>query len=298
MPANPVDFNLTASDLLTLNGSATTPAASYPYTGGSSIFPYTYNNGQLTLSLNSAQQLGISQGTAMVNTSGAFYVLDNEPPNPNPTGAISQILPYTVGTNGALQPETSGIIPDDTRLSNPIYLILESKSKFLYVANQGNNIVGNNTESGIAGYFVTTSPAYQATFIAGQPFSTGSGPQCIVEYPSNQFFYTANFNDSTITGHTIDVNSGVLDNLRNTNNYSLPGPATAGVWWMDAPASKSESGWIAGTGRLQAAPVSGSLQISKELSRIPGAALQCARWFDFKSVFLRPGFWPVDERCA
>jgi DNA-binding beta-propeller fold protein YncE len=162
----------------------------------------------------------------MVNTSGAFYVLDNEAPNPNPTGASSQLLPYTLGNNGALQPETSGVIPDDPTLSNPIYIMLESKGHFLYVANQGNNITGNNTESGISGYFITTAPAYQATFIAGQPFGSGSGPQCIVEDPSNQFVYTANFNDSSITGHTIDVNSGVLDNLRNTNNYVLPGPAT------------------------------------------------------------------------
>ncbi len=32
------------------------------------------------------------------------------------------------------------------------------------------------------------------------PFSTGSGPQCLLEDPSNQFIYTANFNDSTVTG--------------------------------------------------------------------------------------------------
>lgn len=226
VPANPVDFNLAGNNLLTLTGTVT--PTSYPYTGGSSVFPYTYNgsNGQLTLSLNSAQALGITQGTAMVNTSGAFYVLDNEAPNPNPTGASSQLLPYTVGTNGALQPETGGIIPDDPTLTNPIYVMLESKGHFLYVANQGSNAIGNNTESGISGYFITTTPAYQATFIAGEPWGSGAGPQCIVEDPSNQFVYTANFNDSSITGHTVDVNSGVLDNLRNTNNYTLPGPAT------------------------------------------------------------------------
>jgi hypothetical protein len=192
------------------------------------VFPYAYNsgNGQLTLSLNSSQNLGIKQGTALVNTSGAFYVLDNEAPTPNPTGATSQILPYTVGTNGALQPETSGFIPDDPTLANPIYLVLESKGKFLYVANQGNNAQGVNAQSGISGYFITTTPAYQATFIAGEPFGTGAGPQCIAEDPSNQFIYTTNYNDSSISGRTIDVNSGVLDDLRNTNRYALPGPAT------------------------------------------------------------------------
>ena len=62
----------------------------------------------------------------------------------------------------------------------------------------------------------------------GLPFGTGSGPQCIVEDPSNQFIYTANFNDSTVTGRVIDQNAGVLTDLRVTGNgtYSLTGPAT------------------------------------------------------------------------
>ena len=226
VPANPVDFVLASNTVLTMSSAAI--QTTYPYTGGSSVYPYSYNgsSGQLTLSLNSSQNLGIAQGTALVNLSSAFYVLDNEAPNPNTTGAVSQLLPYTIGTNGALQPETSGIIPDDPTLANPIYVVQESKGKFFYVANQGNNALGNNTQSGISAYFLTTSPAFQATFIAGEPFGTGAGPQCIVEDPSNQFIYTANYNDSSITGRTIDVNTGVLDNLRNTNRYILPGPAT------------------------------------------------------------------------
>ncbi len=53
--------------------------------------------------------------------------------------APSQILPFTVGTNGALQAQTGGAVPDDPTQSNPIYLLVESKGKWLYVANQGNN---------------------------------------------------------------------------------------------------------------------------------------------------------------
>lgn len=226
VPAFPVDVTLSNTTLLTLSAAAN--QTSYPYTGGHSVFPYTYNSssGQLSLSLNSSQNLGINQGTRLVSTGGSFYVLDNEAPSPNPTGASSQLLPYTIGTNGSLQPQTSGVVPDDPTLANPIDVVQESKGKFLYVANQGNNTLGVNAQSGIAAYFINTSPAYQATFIAGQPFGSGAGPQCIVEDPSSQFIYTANYNDSSITGRTIDVNSGVLNNLRNTNSYSLPGPAT------------------------------------------------------------------------
>lgn len=231
VPANPVDFVLTASSIITLSGANTQTA--YPYTGGSLVFPYNYSGstGQLTLSQNTTQPLGVAQANAMVLASGTVYVLDNEPVSFTNNGAKtvsqSQILPYTVGSSGSLQAQTGGVIPDDPTLSNPIYLMIESKGKYVYVANQGNNTTGtNNPNSGIAGYFLTTSPAFQLSFIAGEPFGSGSGPQCIVEDPSDQFIYTANQYDSTITGRLLDPNSGVLNQLRVASSTTLPGPAT------------------------------------------------------------------------
>ena len=143
------------------------------------------------------QSLGINQGTAIVNTNGVLYVLDNEPitisfNGTSTTSAELQILPLTVTNGGALQAETSGVFPDDPTLANPTYALLESKGKYLYVANQGNNTTGNNPESGIAGYFITTAPSFQLNFIPEEPFGSGSGPQCIVEDPSDQFIYEAN----------------------------------------------------------------------------------------------------------
>ena len=48
--------------------------------------------------------------------------------------------------------------------------------------------------------------------------------------PSNQFIYEANFNDSTVTGQSIDQNAGVLDPFSQTTHapasYTLTGPAT------------------------------------------------------------------------
>jgi hypothetical protein len=225
VPSNPVDFVENGGFFLTMSGA--NQPASYPYTGGSSVFPYTLNsgNGQLTINQNSSQSLGIAQGTAIVAGSGVIYVLDNEFTDTATTGQ-SQILPYTIGTNGALQAEPGGIIPEDDTVANPIYLMVESKGKFIYVANQGDNTQGANAESGIEGYFLTTTPAYQLTPIAGQPFGSGSGPQCLVEDPSDQFIYSADFNDSSVTGRVVDPNSGVLNNLRVTPTFSLEGPAT------------------------------------------------------------------------
>jgi hypothetical protein len=244
VPANPVDFVEASSVFLTLSGPAST---SYPYSGGTSVFPYTLNpnNGQLTINQNSSQPLtdgstsantttsgaGVPAGTAIIYAAGVVYVLDNNPISINFNGTVesspSQILPYTVGANGALAAETGGNIPDDPTLANPIYLLVESRGKYVYVANQSGNLLdAGNSNGGLAGYFITTSPAYQLNFIPSQPFGTGSGPQCLVEDPSDQFIYEANFNDSTITGRVLNPNTGDLTPLRGPGSYTLQGQAT------------------------------------------------------------------------
>jgi 6-phosphogluconolactonase (cycloisomerase 2 family) len=225
VPANPIDFSLSDGYILTLSG---TPAT------GDSVFPYTYNQGtgQLSINQNSSQTLGINEGTAIVNGSSYVYVLDNEGTqvpaagsNLPGAGATSQILPFSVGTNGALQAQTGGVVPDEPTLNNPIYLIVGSNKKFAYVINQGNNSQGTNTQSGIAGYVLdpTTSAL---SFVAGQPYGSGAGPQCLVEDPSNQFVYSADFNDSSVTGRVVDPNSGSLNQMRVKSTFSLGGPAT------------------------------------------------------------------------
>jgi 6-phosphogluconolactonase (cycloisomerase 2 family) len=233
VPANPIDFVMTPGYVLTLTGTPTT---------GDYVFPYGYSgtSGQLTVSQNSSQPLTndgnpnglVDNATAIINTSGVIYVLDNEPITIPSGGTFtadvypSQILPFTLGSSGALQADTGGIIPDDSTLSNPIQMLVESKSKYLYVANQGNNVTGNNPESGIAGYYINTVPAYQLSFLPGEPFGSGSGPQCIVEDPSDQYNYEANLYDSSITGRALQVTSGELLDLQSTSTYTLPGPAT------------------------------------------------------------------------
>jgi 6-phosphogluconolactonase (cycloisomerase 2 family) len=223
VPANPIDFSLVAGYILTFSG---TPAT------GDVVFPYTYGagTGQLSINQNSAQVMGISQGTAIVNGTGFVYLLDNEPITISNSGTFaagtypSQILPYSVGTNGALQAQTGGVIPDDATLANPIFLLVESKGKFLYVANQGNNTQGTNSGSGLSGYVIDPT-THQLSFIAGQPYGSGAGPQCLVEDPSDQFIYSADFNDSSVSGRVVDPNSGALNNLRVASTYSLQGPA-------------------------------------------------------------------------
>jgi hypothetical protein len=231
IPSNPVDFVSAGGNILTLYSA--TAQTSYPYTGGSQVFPYAFSSasGQLT-GTNSSDSIGnVTQGTAIVSVGSYVFVLDNEAPNPNPTNAFSQMLVFTVGANGALLAGNPSVIPDDPNQYNPIFVVQESKGKWFYVANQGSNVIGTGTaQSGIAGY-VINSP-FQPTEIAGTPigFGSGSGPQCLVEDPSNQFFYTANFNDSSVTGQTIDQNAGTLVPLSQSTKapteYTLTGPPT------------------------------------------------------------------------
>jgi 6-phosphogluconolactonase (cycloisomerase 2 family) len=226
VPANPIDFVIANGYALTLGGTSAT---------GDSVFPYAFSSstGQLILGQNSPQPLGINAGTTILVASSVVYVLDNEPVTIGSGSSFkagaypSQILPFSVGNNGALQAQTGGIIPDDPTLANPTYLMVESKGKFIYVSNQGNNVTGtSNPQSGIAGYFLTQSPSFQLSFLSPSTYGSGSGPQCIVEDPSDQFIYTANFGDGTITGRSVDPNDGVLNQLRVASSYKLQGPAS------------------------------------------------------------------------
>ncbi len=230
VPAHPIDMSLAQQYIFTL---AWTPGATA--NSGDVVFPYSYNsaNGQLTISQNSAQPINAAQGRAIIGASGVIYVLDDEPitiqaGNSGNFAAgtyLSQVIPFTAGTGGALQAQTGGAVPDDPNASNPIMLIAESKGKWVYLANQGANTSGTVAQSNIVGYVIDPT-SKQLTPMANSPFGTGSGPQCLLEDPSNQFMYMANFNDSTMTGKSLDVNSGVLRplNVKGTQAFKLPGP--------------------------------------------------------------------------
>jgi hypothetical protein len=231
VPADPIDVLLNGSFLLTLAG---TPAT------GDEVFPYSFSGatGQLSISQNGAQPLNTHQASAIQSGSGFVYVLDNEPVTIaacdqcvfTPGVYPAQILPFTVGTGGALQAQTGGPVPVDPTQSNPQFLLVESRSKWVYVADTGDNANQNNPQSGITG-FAIDSTSKQLIPMSGSPFGSkvgiGAGPQCLVEDPSNQFIYTANFNDSTVTGVTIDQNAGVLNPLpgKARKAFSIPGPA-------------------------------------------------------------------------
>jgi len=235
VPTNPIDFTMASGYVMTLAGTpsaspttvVTTPAL------GQTVYPYTYNstNGQLSESQSTVQYITnglgnpVGQGTAIVYASAKIYILDNEI---LANGVPGQILPYTVGTNGALQSLVGGAVADDASQTNPVYLMAESKAKYLYVANQqGANI---NDGAGIVAYVIDPTSS-QLSEDSGSPFlaasGTGASPQCILEDPSNQYIYTANAGDSTVTGRVLDPNSGALTPMQGwPGQIGINGPAT------------------------------------------------------------------------
>ena len=218
VPANPIDFTISSGYLETTSAEHLPPATSCSRIN-TACPPASSPSAR-----NGSYVPGIKQATTIVNGTGYVYILDNEATLVS--SGTSQVLPYTIGSGGSLVAQVSGAVADDPTLSNPIQLLVESKGKFLYVANQGNDAQGTNSGSGYAGYVIDPS-THVLSFIAGEPYGSGSAPQCIVEDPSDQFIYSADFNDSSVTGRVVDPNSGALNDMNGSSGvFALQGPAT------------------------------------------------------------------------
>ena len=163
VPANPIDFVLSGSYLLTLSG---TPAT------GDAVFPYSLQpvNGQLTVNQNSSAAAEHHAGhgdrergqvTSSCSTTSRLQLQSDG------SIAASQILPYHRRQRRRAAGGDQRTIPDDANQSNPIYLVVENKGKWFYVANQGNPGTADASMSGIAGYVMNTP--FQPTEIAGTP---------------------------------------------------------------------------------------------------------------------------------
>ena len=221
-PSNPVDFVLAGGYVMTVSGTQFTGQTVYPYSTST-------GNGQLTVSSSVPQVINngsgglLRQATAIVYAGQKVYVLDNEAIAPSTTPG--QIIPFTVGANGALSSLVGGAVADDATGTDPIYLILENKGKFVYVANQSG--ADASTGSTIAGFTLDpTSGTLSPT--PNSPWGVGANPVCMLEDPSNQFIYTANSTGNSVTGRRVNPISGTLDNLNssNKNDFALTGPAS------------------------------------------------------------------------
>ena len=213
----PIDLKVTGADVLVADTED--PVTGNKYT----IFPYaeSLTTGQLTVTQNTEFVTGAASISTIGSDAAAKYIYLLDP-------ASEDIWYYTIGTNGLLQAvngSPTSNVAQESVAGNPIAVTSDSKSKFLYVANAGPSSTNVTQPSSDISAFTIAANGVLAP-IAGAPFPTGSGPQCIIEDPSNQYLYTADHNSGTVSGHVLDPNSGVLTDMRNQSSYATVGSPT------------------------------------------------------------------------
>jgi 6-phosphogluconolactonase len=221
--SGPINFSVIPSNSYIYTIEKGSGIASDP---NQAVFVYSNTAGQLTLTQNTPIPSGGESLSYIYASSKYVYLIDSE-------GGTSagQILPYTVGTNGALQSLVGGQVNNTGTVANPGPMIVDHQNKFLYLANQGPNLTPTSSASSVSAFFIDQTTGRLTTLSGGASdtstvFGSGSQPMCILEDPSNQYLYTANFADSTVTGAVINSTTGTLTTLRKKSSFAATGQPT------------------------------------------------------------------------
>jgi 6-phosphogluconolactonase len=218
--SGPINFYVAPSNsfIYTIEtGSGTSPNDPFQ-----AVFVYANSSGQLTLSQNTPIPTGATQLSYIyISAKNNVYLIDAQ--NGTTPG---QILPYTIGTNGALQSLVGGQVLNSGTVANPGPMIVDHQGKFLYLTNAGPNLTATSEASSVSAYFIDPTTSRLTPLATSVPFGAGSSPRCIVEDPSNQYLYTANYSDSTVTGAIINSSTGTLTTLRKLTSFAAAGQPT------------------------------------------------------------------------
>ena len=189
-------------------------------TASQSIFPYVVSSstGQLTQPTNSAIALSTSSATS-VNIGGSYvYVTDAG----STVGGPGSIVPYTQGSSCALSPVTGGTIANLSTASNPIQTLTDAKNKYVYVLNHSTSNT-NYADSTISAFTIQTTGQLQQLGDTLNPYSVGAGPVCFAEDPTDQYLYTSNQYDGTVTGKILSNITGQLSPLTRGSKFTAVG---------------------------------------------------------------------------
>ena len=99
------------------------------------MFVYANSAGQLTLTQNTPIATNATQLSYIYASSRYVYLIDAQDGT-----TAGQIIPYTVGTNGALQSLVGGQVANTGTVANPGPMIVDHQNKFLYLTNLGPNL--------------------------------------------------------------------------------------------------------------------------------------------------------------
>jgi len=200
----------------------------------------TTTGGQLQVTQNAEIPTGATNLVYATTGSTYFFLLDaGDPTNSSSPNYNGTIYTYQTGTNGNLTPVLGGTVTQAsegyTIGVNPDVMVassnVSSSGTYLWVASYGPNTSssGADAASNVSSYDV--SAAGQITPVAGVEggginSGSGSGPRCILEDPSNQYLFTADFASNTIVEYVINTENGLLVAPRGTATTTAPGNPT------------------------------------------------------------------------
>src|SRR5665213_1431071 len=105
--------------------------------------------------------------------------------------------------------------------------MVDSSNRYLYVANQSSSNSNAPAYSSISAYTIDTQGKLQQIPDTGNnPYQVGAGPVCMVEDPSNQYLFTSNNVDGTVTGFNLDKSTGELSKLKRGSKFTATGLST------------------------------------------------------------------------
>jgi 6-phosphogluconolactonase (cycloisomerase 2 family) len=192
-------------------------------TGDQTIYSYGVGSGgQLEVEPFTSPTSAVNATSLNVNGNNIYIVDAGTVATPE-----NRILPFSPGANCSISPQADGAALNLPTSSDPVYSLVDSKSKYLYVLNHSTTSTNSGTtNSSISAFVIESTGQLQPISDIDNPYPVGNGPVCMVEDPSNQYLYTSNMNDGTVTGKFINQNTGQLSDLTRGSSFPATGLAT------------------------------------------------------------------------
>ncbi len=208
--ANPLMMAATPSCLYTVNQ------------GDQTVTPFASSNGQLTTVTTGKIAIPNAVHITSINGNGQYMVLTDAGPSSVVNGVQTfstpgTVYPYTPTASCGLTPLTAGVT-NTAGITDPVYSFIDQKNANIFVLNASTAVTaGTQPFSQITGYQIVNA---QLRPNPSSPFTSGPGPVCMVEDPTQKYMYIANRNDGSITGYAYDNNQGTLAPLSRGSTFT------------------------------------------------------------------------------
>jgi 6-phosphogluconolactonase (cycloisomerase 2 family) len=194
--------------------------------GLQTVTPYSIGtNGQLVFTTTGNIEIpqtitGVDTNITSINGAGSFMFLTDAASNVLYGYQAGGTCSLTALNGGTTNLGSANFFPTT---SDPVYSMIDTTGKFLYILN--NSTTSTQTTSTFSSISaLTINPSNQELQpIIGAPYPAGSGPVCAAEDPSNQYIYTSNHNDGTVTGYALNPTTGELSDLTKGSTFTATG---------------------------------------------------------------------------